>query len=130
MLHEKEGRFARPRRMVTHRLRTEPRREPFPFAAGGFRTSAAPCTRTWELRPRQASAITRKPTRSITARRFWQQAKRLGEDPRDLKKIIQEAWTRSDSRAGFERALEQNALHLARGDKRGFRDRPSFRARR
>jgi hypothetical protein len=50
----------------------------------------------------------------------WQQAKRLGEDPRDLKRIIQEAWTRSDSRAGFERALEQNALHLARGDKRGF----------
>jgi hypothetical protein len=50
----------------------------------------------------------------------WQQAKRLGEDPRDLKRIIQEAWARSDSRAGFERALEQNALHLARGDKRGF----------
>lgn len=50
----------------------------------------------------------------------WQQAKRLGEDPRDLKKIIQDAWARSDSRAGFERALEQNALHLARGDKRGF----------
>lgn len=50
----------------------------------------------------------------------WQQAKRLGEDPRDLKRIIQEAWVRSDSRAGFERALEQNALHLARGDKRGF----------
>jgi hypothetical protein len=51
---------------------------------------------------------------------IWQQAKRLGEDPRDLKRIIQEAWVRSDSRAGFERALEQNALHLARGDKRGF----------
>jgi hypothetical protein len=50
----------------------------------------------------------------------WQQAKRLSEDPRDLKKIIQDAWARSDSRAGFERALEQNALHLARGDKRGF----------
>lgn len=50
----------------------------------------------------------------------WRQAKRLEEDPRDLKKIIQEAWSRSDSRAGFERALEANALHLARGDKRGF----------
>ena len=50
----------------------------------------------------------------------WQQAKRLGEDPRDLKQIIQDAWARSDSRASFERALEQNALHLARGDKRGF----------
>jgi hypothetical protein len=50
----------------------------------------------------------------------WRQAKRLGEDPRDLKRIIQDAWARSDSRASFERALEQNALHLARGDKRGF----------
>ena len=50
----------------------------------------------------------------------WQQAKRLGEDPRDLKAIIQQAWAVSDDRASFERALEQNALHLARGDKRGF----------
>jgi hypothetical protein len=50
----------------------------------------------------------------------WQQAKRLGEDPRDLKKIIQEAWAVSDDRTSFERALEQNALHLARGDRRGF----------
>jgi hypothetical protein len=51
---------------------------------------------------------------------IWQQAKRLREDPRDLKKIIQEAWAFSDDRASFERALEQNALHLARGDRRGF----------
>jgi len=50
----------------------------------------------------------------------WQQAKRMGEDPRDLKQIIQTAWAISDDRASFERALEQNALHLARGDKRGF----------
>jgi hypothetical protein len=50
----------------------------------------------------------------------WQQAKRLGEDPRDLKAIIQQAWAVSDDRASFERALEQNALYLARGDRRGF----------
>jgi hypothetical protein len=50
----------------------------------------------------------------------WQQAKRLGEDPRDLKRIIQDAWSRSDDRASFEHALEQNAMHLARGDRRGF----------
>jgi hypothetical protein len=50
----------------------------------------------------------------------WQQAKRMGEDPRDLKAIIQEAWAASDDRASFERALEQSALALARGDKRGF----------
>ncbi len=50
----------------------------------------------------------------------WQQAKRMGEDPRDLKAIIQEAWAVSDDRASFERALEQNALYLASGDRRGF----------
>jgi hypothetical protein len=50
----------------------------------------------------------------------WQQAKRLGEDPRDLKAIIRQAWAVSDNRASFERALEHNALYLARGDRRGF----------
>ena len=50
----------------------------------------------------------------------WQQAKRLGEDPRDLKKIVREAWSVSDNRASFERALERHALHLARGDRRGY----------
>ena len=51
---------------------------------------------------------------------IWQQAKRLGEDPRDLKQIIQDAWARSDDRASFERALEQEGLFLARGDRRGY----------
>lgn len=50
----------------------------------------------------------------------WQQAKRLGEDPRDLKAVIQQAWSVSDDRASFERALEHHALYLARGDRRGF----------
>jgi hypothetical protein len=50
----------------------------------------------------------------------WQQAKRLGEDPRDLKRIIQDAWAVSDNRASFESALHRHALHLARGDRRGF----------
>jgi hypothetical protein len=53
-------------------------------------------------------------------RQTWQQAKRLGEDPRDLKQIIQQAWAVSDNRASFESALERHALHLARGDRRGF----------
>jgi hypothetical protein len=53
-------------------------------------------------------------------RQTWQQAKRLGEDPRDLKQIIQQAWAVSDNRASFESALERHAMHLARGDRRGF----------
>jgi hypothetical protein len=50
----------------------------------------------------------------------WQQAKRLGEDPRDLKKIIGEAFQYADNAKAFNAALEQNAMQLARGDKRGF----------
>lgn len=50
----------------------------------------------------------------------WQQAKRLGEDPRDLKQIIRHAWDVSDNLASFEAALERQALTLARGDRRGF----------
>lgn len=53
-------------------------------------------------------------------RATWQQAQRLGEDPRDLKKIIGEAFEFSDSAKAFNAVLEQNAMQLARGDKRGF----------
>ena len=50
----------------------------------------------------------------------WQQAKRIKEDPRDLKQIIRNAYQHSDSREAFAQALEQQALFLARGDRRGF----------
>ena len=53
-------------------------------------------------------------------RATWQQAMRLDEDPRDLKKIIAEAFEFSDSAQAFGNALEQQAMQLARGDKRGF----------
>ncbi|MEM9878671.1 MAG: relaxase/mobilization nuclease domain-containing protein [Pseudomonadota bacterium] len=50
----------------------------------------------------------------------WQQAKRVNKDPRDIKKAIQDAWAISDSRAGFEHALEERGYRLAQGDRRGF----------
>jgi len=50
----------------------------------------------------------------------WQQAKRLGEDPRDLKRLIGEAYKFSDTAQAFNAALENHAMQLARGDKRGF----------
>jgi hypothetical protein len=53
-------------------------------------------------------------------RQEWQQAKRLDEDPRDLKKIVREAFTRSDSAQALQHALAQSALYLARGDRRGY----------
>ena len=50
----------------------------------------------------------------------WQQARRMGADPRQLKAAIQECWSVSDSHASFEVALEERGLYLACGDRRGF----------
>jgi hypothetical protein len=48
----------------------------------------------------------------------WQQAKRVGKDPRQLKTAIQECWTISDNRDAFAKALESRGLYLAKGDRR------------
>lgn len=50
----------------------------------------------------------------------WQQARRAGVDPRQIKQTIQECWAASDGRASFEAALKEHGLWLARGDRRGF----------
>ena len=50
----------------------------------------------------------------------WQQAKRVGEDPKVLKKLFQECWASSDSQQGFKQALSEYGLYLAKGDRRGF----------
>lgn len=50
----------------------------------------------------------------------WQQAKRLQQDPRWIKQLVGDSWSRSDNKASFERSLGEHALMLARGDRRGF----------
>jgi hypothetical protein len=50
----------------------------------------------------------------------WQQAKRQGVDPREIKQAFQQAWERCDSQIGFKNALEERGYFLARGDRRGF----------
>ena len=50
----------------------------------------------------------------------WQQAKRQGLDPREIKQSFQQAWERCDSQVGFKNALEDRGYFLARGDRRGF----------
>lgn len=52
--------------------------------------------------------------------RTWQQAARIGEDPRDLKKIVQAAYAKADTALAFAAELEHHALILARGDRRDF----------
>ncbi|SEH60840.1 relaxase/mobilization nuclease domain-containing protein [Paracoccus alkenifer] len=53
-------------------------------------------------------------------REEWQQARRAGVDPKELKAVFQAVWQASDSRAAFEQALKERGFWLARGDRRGF----------
>lgn len=53
-------------------------------------------------------------------REEWQQAKRVGLDPREIKSVLRQCWENSDNRASFEKALKERGFLLARGDRRGF----------
>ncbi len=50
----------------------------------------------------------------------WQQAKRLGSDPREIKDTFRDAWQRSDSLPALRNALEERGYYLAHGDRRGI----------
>ncbi len=50
----------------------------------------------------------------------WQQAKRAGKKPREVKRIFQDAWALSDSKTSFAAALKEQGYILAQGDRRGF----------
>lgn len=50
----------------------------------------------------------------------WQQAKRAGLNPKEIKAIFQQAWKLSDSKAAFAQALKERGFWLAKGDRRDF----------
>ncbi|MBL1438211.1 MAG: relaxase/mobilization nuclease domain-containing protein [Rhodobacteraceae bacterium] len=50
----------------------------------------------------------------------WQQAKRKGLDPREIKQVFQDAWKRSDNLKAFGNALAERGYFIAKGDRRGF----------
>ena len=50
----------------------------------------------------------------------WQQAKRIGKDPRHIKAALQDSWAISDTQAAFQQALKERGFTLARGDRRAF----------
>ena len=50
----------------------------------------------------------------------WQQAKRLGRDPREIKDAIRDCWNRSDDAKSLAHALDDRGYFLAQGDRRGF----------
>ncbi|MEP3786726.1 hypothetical protein [Ascidiaceihabitans sp.] len=50
----------------------------------------------------------------------WQQVKRQGIDPREIKQMFREVWERSDTLKSFQNALAERGYFLAKGDRRGF----------
>lgn len=50
----------------------------------------------------------------------WQQARRIGKDPRAIKSALQDAWAISDSKFALVQALGERGFTLAKGDRRGF----------
>lgn len=50
----------------------------------------------------------------------WQQAKRRGKDPREIKTALQDCWAVSDTQGSFAKALKERGYTLAKGDRRGF----------
>lgn len=53
-------------------------------------------------------------------REEWQQGKRSGIDPREIKTALQRCWATSDNLSSFQSALKERGFWLARGDRRGF----------
>jgi len=50
----------------------------------------------------------------------WQQAKRIGKDPKQIKAVFQECWSLNKTQNNFANALKEHDYVLARGDRRGF----------
>ncbi|MDE1152349.1 MAG: relaxase/mobilization nuclease domain-containing protein [Micavibrio sp.] len=53
-------------------------------------------------------------------RQEYRQAVRLTEDPRAMKTLFKSLWEQSDSKESFGRALEEQGMLLAKGDRRGY----------
>ncbi|WPZ34535.1 relaxase [Thalassobaculum sp. OXR-137] len=71
----------------------------------------------WTM-PRGLAVTGERDPRNFTLEE-WQQAKRAGEDPREVKVAFQDAWAISDSKVAFTHALKERGYWLARGDRRG-----------
>ncbi len=72
----------------------------------------------WQMPPGMINSEARDPYNFTLAQ--WQQAKRIGKDPRAIKEAFQDSWALSDNRESFANALKARGYHLAKGDRRGF----------
>jgi hypothetical protein len=72
----------------------------------------------WKIPP---GIIDRKDRNPLNfSREEWQQSRRAGLNPKEIKRTFQECWAISDNRNAFSQALHSKGFVLARGDRRGF----------
>ncbi|GJM04465.1 MAG: hypothetical protein DHS20C09_04560 [marine bacterium B5-7] len=72
----------------------------------------------WKLPEGHINRENRNPLNFTTKQ--WYQAKRIGENPRQIKQTLKECWAISGTKPKFEQALERNGYYLAKGDRRGY----------
>ena len=119
VFHEKEGR--RHAHAVWSRINTdEMKAVQLSFTKNRLQTISRELflEHGWRMPRGLANSEERDPRNFTLAE--WQQAKRIGKDPRAIKTAIQDAWAISDSCAALAHALEERGYRLARGNRRGF----------
>lgn len=72
----------------------------------------------WQLPAGHINRENRNPLNFTT--KEWYQAKRLDENPKQIKRTLQECWSISRIKDDFLQALERNGYYLAKGDRRGY----------
>jgi len=72
----------------------------------------------WTM-PRGLENSKNRDPRNFT-RAEWEQAKQAKQDPKALKAMFQECWTRSESGQAYKQALAERGYTLAKGDRRAM----------
>jgi hypothetical protein len=72
----------------------------------------------WKMPPGLMDRRNRNPLNF--SREEWQQSRRAGLHPKEIKRAFQESWAASDNRKAFAQALLSKGFVLARGDRRGY----------
>ncbi|MEW7986965.1 MAG: relaxase/mobilization nuclease domain-containing protein [Candidatus Thiodiazotropha endolucinida] len=119
VFHEKQGR--RHAHAVWSRIDTEKMKAiPLPYTSYKLRDVSRELyiEHGWQMPPGYMDSSRRDPRNFTLAQ--WQQAKRTGKDPREIKAVMQDCWAISDTQGAFRQALKERGFVLARGDRRGF----------
>jgi len=119
VFHEKKGR--RHAHAVWSRIDSQKMKAiPLPYTKRGLKELSRELylQHGWKMPPGYMESSARNPLNFTMAQ--WQQAKRSGKDPREVKVVLQDCWAVSDTQAAFTHALKERGYSLAKGDRRGF----------